>query len=70
MVGKAEMKSPGPGGSHGKQHEYVLTCRAEHPVVKGLPSKWMHAQDELYDRMRGPANIKALLYSSYSDPSS
>lgn len=61
--------SAGRGGSHGKQHEYVMTCRAEHPIVKGLPSKWMHAQDELYDRMRGPANIKDLLYTSYSDPS-
>ena len=29
----------------------------------------MHAQDELYDRMRGPANIKDLLYTSFSDTS-
>ena len=62
-------ESPGPGGSHGKQHEYVMNSRDEHPVVKGLPQQWLHAQDELYDRMRGPANIKSLLYTSYSDPS-
>ena len=45
--------SAGPGGSHGKQHEYVLNGRDKiHPIVKGLPLKWRHTQDELYDRMR------------------
>ena len=62
--------APGPGGSHGQQHEYPMNSRhKEHPIVKGLPEKWMHAQDELYDRMRGPANIKDLLYTSFSDTS-
>lgn len=43
--------SAGPGGSHGRQHEYVLNGRDKvHPVVKGLPLKWRHAKDELYDR--------------------
>lgn len=58
---------PGPGGSHGMQHEYVMTCRCpEHPIVKGLPLEWTHGRDELYDRMRGPGNIKDLLYTAYS----
>ena len=62
--------APGPGGSHGQQHEFPMNSRhKEHPVIKGLPEKWMHAQDELYDRMRGPANIKDLLYTSFSDTS-
>ena len=60
-------KSPGPGGSHGEQREFTLTQRcSEHPIVKGLPAVWMHAQDEMYDSMRGPANIKELLYSGYA----
>lgn len=60
--------SAGVGGSHGKQHEYVLNARNhEHPIMKGLPNKWKHAQDELYDRMRGPGNIKDCLYTAYSD---
>jgi type 1 glutamine amidotransferase len=60
--------APGSGGSHGSQHEYVLNCRsAEHPVTKGLPQQWLHAKDELYDRMRGPADIQDLLYTAYSD---
>ena len=60
--------SAGPGGSHGRQHEYVLNGRDKvHPVVKGLPLKWRHAKDELYDRMRGPGNIRDILYTAYSD---
>ncbi|MDR1408105.1 MAG: ThuA domain-containing protein [Tannerella sp.] len=62
--------SPGRGGSHGRQHEYVLNGRSQdHPITKGLPAKWRHAQDELYDRMRGPGDIDALLCTAYSDPS-
>lgn len=60
--------SAGAGGSHGKQHEYVLNRRnKEHPIMKGLPLNWHHAKDELYDRMRGPGNIKDILYTGYSD---
>ena len=59
--------TPGPGGSHGAQHEYVLENHgASHPVFEGLPERWIHAKDELYDRMRGPGNIKDLLYTAYS----
>lgn len=62
--------SAGVGGSHGKQHEYVLNGRDKtHPIMKGLPIKWRHTLDELYDRMRGPGNIKDCLYTAYSDKS-
>ena len=60
--------SPGRGGSHGRQHEYVMNLRnQEHPIVKGLPSQWKHGLDELYDRMRGPGNIKDMLYTAFSE---
>lgn len=60
--------SPGVGGSHGKQHEFMMMARTEeHPIIDGLPNRWAHAQDELYDRMRGPGNIKDILYTAYSD---
>jgi type 1 glutamine amidotransferase len=61
--------SPGSGGSHGAQHEYTMNGRQDHPITKGLPAQWLHAKDELYDRMRGPGNIGALLYTAYSDTS-
>lgn len=59
--------SPGIGGSHGFRHEFALDCRSvSHPITKGLPVRWKHASDELYDRMRGPGGIKDLLYTAYS----
>ena len=43
--------TPGVGGSHGTRHEFQVVIRnSEHPITKGLPAKWMHARDELYDR--------------------
>lgn len=62
-------ESPGRGGSHGSQHEFTLNCgNPDHPVTKGLPARWRHAQDELYDRMRGPGIVKDVLYWAHSDP--
>jgi hypothetical protein len=58
----------GIGGSHGPEFEYVVTSRApEHPVMKGLPEKWLHTQDELYERMRGPFENATVLATAYSD---
>lgn len=60
--------SPGRGGSHGKQHEYVVeTIDANHPITEGLPAKWRHVSDELYDRLRGPAENLKVLATAYSD---
>lgn len=62
-------KSSGCAGSHGVQHEFVLHCsNPDHPVTKGLPCAWRHAQDELYDRMRGPGIVGDVLFWGYSDP--
>ena len=59
--------TPGVGGSHGKQHEFVIVARdPNHPIMQGLPAKWMHAKDELYDRLRGPAENVAVLASTFS----
>lgn len=60
--------SPGPGGSHGAQSEFLVTIlNPEHPITKGLPLKWMHSKDELYNRLRGPAENLEVLASAVSD---
>ncbi len=60
--------SVGTCGSHGPQHEFVITTRdTEHPITKDLPEKWLHAKDELYDRLRGPAENMTILATAYSD---
>lgn len=63
-------ESPGGGGHHGAQHPFQIIVRdAEHPVTKGMPEKWMHAQDELYDQLRGPAEHLHVLATALADPS-
>ena len=62
-------ETAGRGGSHGARHEFVLHCsNPDHPITKGLPAAWRHAQDELYDRMRGTGIIQDALFCAYSDP--
>lgn len=62
-------KSEGACGSHGPQYEFVLDTRApDHPIMRGLPTAWLHTKDELYDRLRGPAENMTVLATSYSDP--
>lgn len=59
--------TPGPGGSHGRQHEFHVDTRSpEHPIMAGLPSRWLHAKDELYDRLRGPAQNVTVLASAFA----
>ena len=38
--------------------------------MAGLPPEWMHAKDELYDRLRGPAENVIVLASAMSSKES
>ncbi len=59
--------SPGPAGHHGAKHEYVVETRAlDHPIMKDLPIQWLHAEDELYDGLRGPATNMTILATAFS----
>ena len=59
--------SPGVGGSHGKFHAFkIITRNKKHPITRGLPEVWMHNKDELYDRLRGPAENMEVLATAYS----
>lgn len=61
---------PGRGGSHGPQSAFKVTLRdEEHPITKGMPKVWMHAKDELYDSLRGPAEEVQVLATAYSEKS-
>lgn len=57
--------SPGRGGSHGPMHAFVVEAhKPDHPVLRGLPARWMQANDELYAELRGPAeNMEVLAYA-------
>ncbi len=61
--------APGRAGSHGKLLPFQVTVRdTAHPITKGLPPVWMHHNDELYARLRGPGRNMTVLATAYSDP--
>lgn len=60
--------SAGIGGSHGKRLDFEVRLRnTTHPITKGLPVRWMHGNDELYSRLRGPAKNMEILATAYAD---
>ncbi|MFT5465801.1 MAG: hypothetical protein ACI8UO_000897 [Verrucomicrobiales bacterium] len=60
-------ETPGNGGSHGPQHEFLVEVfNPDHPITKGMPAKWKHQKDELYDSLRGPAANMEVLATSLS----
>jgi type 1 glutamine amidotransferase len=53
-----------PGvAQHPQPHDFLMTVRTpNHPIMQGLPSAWLHAADELYGNLRGPArNVTVLV---------
>ncbi len=64
-VWQKDATTPGLGGAHDAQREYVVENNApDHPIMRGLPAQWMHAKDELYHSLRGPAENLTVLASA------
>lgn len=60
--------SIGSAGHHGKQVPVLVETRdLEHPIMKGLPTSWMHAPDELYGNLRGPGKNMDILATAFSN---
>jgi uncharacterized protein len=55
-------------GNHGKRHEFSLTVRKnDHPITRGLPAEFGHANDELYQNsVMLPDSV--VLVTAFSDP--
>jgi len=68
--GKMVMDSkPGKCGNHGARLPFPVTMRDPgHPIAKGLPAVWMHAPDELYDTLCGPAQNLDVVATAHSEP--
>lgn len=59
----------GAAGNHGAQHAFqVIVREPDHPIVRGMPRAWLHARDELYDQLRGPAEEMRVLATAYASP--
>jgi type 1 glutamine amidotransferase/HEAT repeat protein len=60
---------PGVCGYHGPEHPFLVINRdTSHPITAGLPTRWMHASDELYSLLRGPAKNLTVLATAYFAP--
>jgi mono/diheme cytochrome c family protein len=60
--------APGRAGSHGDRLPFRITVRdTNHPIIKGLPSVWMHQGDELYASLRGPGRNMTVLATAHSE---
>ncbi len=60
-------ESPGTA-THPAQHDFLIEVRAPaHPIMKGMPAKWMHPKDELYSQLRGPAKNVEVLATATAD---
>ncbi|HJO05081.1 MAG TPA: ThuA domain-containing protein [Acidobacteriota bacterium] len=63
----ATSPNEGLSGEHGELRPFlVIHDRPEHPILAGLPTEWMHAPDELYSALRGPAKNVEVLAHAYS----
>lgn len=62
-------ESKGSGGTHGKRTPFLMVVRdSDHPVTRGLPKSWLQTDDELYGKLRGPAENMHVLATAYSEP--
>jgi len=62
-------QSSGKGGQHGQRVPFQIVVRQpDHPITRGLPRSFMQTNDELYGRLRGPAENLHILATAYSNP--
>ncbi len=67
--GQIVLDATTPGGAtHPTRHDFIVTtCAPEHPIMRGLPAAWLHANDEIYSRLRGPAKNVTVLATAFPD---
>ena len=59
--------SAGRAGHHSDEHATLVVLRnAQHPITQGLPARFMHTPDEIYDRLRGPGVGVEILATTWS----
>ena len=69
MVRSSPTRPLAPPAAHGARLPFLITSRdPDHPIMKGLPTAWMHQNDELYGMMRGPGQNMTILATAHSDP--
>jgi hypothetical protein len=67
--GRMILDATTPGTAmHPAKHDFLVVSRApEHPIMRGLPVEWLHASDEIYSQLRGPAKNLQVLATASAD---
>ena len=67
--GKMALDSTTPGTAmHPVRGDFLVTTRTpDHPIMRGLPAAWLHADDEMYSNLRGPARNVTVLATGVTD---
>jgi uncharacterized protein len=59
--------APGKAGFHGAPQTFQVVVRQpDHPITRSLPKAFMHSADELYCRLRGPAENVTVLATAFA----
>ena len=65
-----EVRTPageGPSSGHGPRYPFEVVIRdTRHPVTEGLPVKFMHVADELWQGLRGPLKGMHILATAFA----
>jgi type 1 glutamine amidotransferase len=59
--------TPGTAGHPPRSDFLVITRAPRHPIMQGLPAEWLHASDEIYSQLRGPAKNVEVLATAMPD---
>jgi type 1 glutamine amidotransferase len=52
----------------GELREFVVVHKdAEHPILKGIPERWMQSRDMLYSEIQAPSDNRTILATALSD---
>ncbi len=67
---RERVKTPFTGALKTEIHAFVIEItEKDHPITNGMPRKWMHPEDVLFNYLSGPGNNLKLLATAYSDTS-
>ncbi len=63
----AILQGQGLNPGHGPEHDLVITVlTADHPITRGMPSKWLHPHEQLTHGQHGPIENMTILTYAFS----
>ena len=64
---KSDAKQNIVGSTQTIAYSFVVHHNSDHPITQGLPNRWMHAEDDLFNYLQGSGFNGDVLANAYSD---